>query len=51
MGMITKRFNKWFDNFNKRLALKYNGQYQLDIQDKEDQFFVHFKIHLAYGNY
>ncbi len=36
-------------NIKKRLELKYNGQYQLDIQDQADQFFVHFKLQLAHG--
>ena len=37
------------DNIKKRLELKYSKQYQLDIQDLEDQFFVHFKLRLEHG--
>lgn len=36
------------DNIKKRLELKYSQQYQLDIQDQEDQFFVHFKLQLTH---
>ena len=36
------------DNIKKRLELKYNKQYQLDIQESDDQFFVHFKLRLAH---
>ena len=36
------------DNIKKRLELKYSRQYQLDIHDQEDQFFVHFKLQLAH---
>ncbi len=39
------------ENIKKRLALKYNGQYQLDIQDQQDQFFVQFKLQLTHGKH
>ena len=38
------------DNIKKRLDLKYKEQYTLDIQDQQDQFFVHFKLALSNGS-